>query len=239
MNTDDSGAENRRPRPSDATATAPPKSKRPLTGRLLKPIDLSGAKPRDVRAQLALAPDESDVLAYAEDEFGARAAELNEFLSLPRDARDPEQTAKALIEREFGIPRDAQNWWPRLAACLIRKYVPGFSFIEANKKKKHGAPVEWTPERLMQLFADVEFFKRKGLRVTAICRFLPIRAGYKQRWAPWRNHEGALRRAYCKANELRQKDFLFLLKLCGGDALIPGKCGDLIAKAIERHALQI
>jgi hypothetical protein len=235
---DDSGAEDRRPRPSDAAAAARPRTKPPLTGRLLKPVDLSEAKPRDVRAQLDLAPDESDVLAYAEDEFGARAAELNEFLSLPRDARDPEQTAKALIEREFGIPRDAQNWWPRLAACLIRKTVPGFSFIKANKKK-HGAPVEWTPERLMQLFADVEFFKRKGLRVTAICRFLPIRAGYKQRWAAWHNHEGALRRAYCKANELRQKDFLFLLELCGGDALIPGKCGDLIAKAIERHALQI
>ena len=104
MNTDDSGAENRRPRPSDATATAPPKSKRPLTGRLLKPIDLSGAKPRDVRAQLALAPDESDVLAYAEDEFGARAAELNEFLSLPRDAAIPSKQPKPSSSVNLGFP---------------------------------------------------------------------------------------------------------------------------------------
>jgi hypothetical protein len=237
MNTDDPGEENRRPS-ANGTATVPrSKSKRPLTGRLLKPIDPGEAKPRGLRAQLALPPDESDVLAHIWNEGKARVAELNELLGLPPDVRDPEQVAKALAEREFGIPRHAQNWWMRFATYLTRKTVPHFSFTKANKKK-HGAPLQWTRERLMQLFADVQFLKKKkDWSVAAICKSLPTMKGYKERWA--RNKGGALRKAYVSANQLRQRDSLFLLELCGGDALIPERRGDLIEKAIERHALRI
>jgi hypothetical protein len=238
MDNQDAGAKNRRRPANGAAAAARSRSKRPLRGGLLKAIDLGEAKPRGLRASLALAPDETDVRAHLEDELRARAAELIEFLGLPREGWDLEQLAKALIEREFGIPRGAQNWWERFAACLIQKYVPGFSLIKVNKKK-HGAPLEWTPERLMQLFADVEFFKRKGLSVAAICKFLPTKQGYRERWAAWADQDRALSRAYYRAHELCQKDWLFLVELCGGEALIPERRGDLIEKAIERHALKL
>src|SRR3974390_1025092 len=98
MDNQDSGAENRR-RPA-AGGAARPRSKRPLRGRLLKAIDPGEAKPRGFRAALSVPPDETAVQAYVEDEFRARVAELNEFLGLPREGWDPEQAAKALIERE-------------------------------------------------------------------------------------------------------------------------------------------
>src|ERR1700730_6636843 len=151
MNTGDQGKQKHRP------LMPRPRSKRRFTGRLLKPIDLREAKARGLRAQFALPPDESDRRAHFRDEVAARLPELKKFLGLPPDDRDPERLAKALVERELGIPRDAANWVHRFAAYLTWDRVPGFR----SGKKGHGAPRNWDPEQLMQLFADVNF------RVTA------------------------------------------------------------------------
>jgi hypothetical protein len=62
-------------------------------------------------------------------------------------------------------------------------------------------------------------------------------AGYKERWGKWSGD--ALRKAYGMANKLRREDSLFLLDLCGGEALMREKRGDLIEEATKRHALKI
>jgi hypothetical protein len=41
------------------------------------------------------------------------------------------------------------------------------------------------------------------------------------------------------ANKLRREDSLFLLELCGGEALMREKRVDLIEEAIKCHALKI
>jgi hypothetical protein len=216
-----------------------PSQKRPFTGRLLKPIDLSEARPRGLRAALAAPPDKSDLVAHYQDELTARLSELNRFLRLAPDDADPERLAKALVEREFEIPRDAPDWWNKFAAYLMRKYVPGFSIAKADKKA-HGAPRGWTHERLAQLFADVEYRKKqRGLSAVAVCKALPTLKGYNERWGKWRGKHTALRKAYEKANELRRQDWQFLVLLCGPEALMPEKRGDPIQKAIELHALKI
>jgi hypothetical protein len=200
----------------------------------LKKIDLTEAKPRDLRAALAVPADENDVLAYYEDELKARIRELNEFLELDAGENNPERLAKALIEREFGILRASSNWWHEFAAYLVLNHVPGFSVDKDNKK--HGAPRRWTHERLAQLFADVEFVKKRtSLSTTAICKILRTKKSYKQRWG---NHSvAALRTAYVQAHELLRENTSFFLQLGGGEVLM-GKDADLIKVAIERHALQ-
>jgi hypothetical protein len=228
MNTGDQGKQKRRP------LMPRPRSKRRFTGRLLKPIDLREAKARGLRAQFALPPDESDRRAHFRDEVAARLPELKKFLGLPPDDRDPERLGKALVERELGIPRDAPNWWDRFAAYLTWDRVPGFR----SGKRGHGAPRKWTPEQLMQLFADVEFRKKKtGQSVPKICKRLPTTKGYEERWG--KRSPAALRKAYVMANKLRREHGLFLLELCGGEALMRKKRVDLIEEAIKRHALRL
>jgi hypothetical protein len=228
MKTGDQGKQKRRP------LMPRPRSNRGFTGRLLKPIDLGKAKARGLRAQLALPPDESDRRAHFRGEVEARLPELKKFLGLPPDDRDPERLAKALVERELGIPRDAPNWWDRFAAYLTWDRVPGFR----SGKKGHGAPRKWAPEQLMQLFADVEFLKKKtGQSVPKICKRLPTTKGYEERWGKW--SRDALRKAYVMANKLRREHGLFLLELCGGEALMREKRVDLIEEAIKRHALRL
>ena len=73
--------------------------------------------------------------------------------------------------------------------------------------------------------------------VPKICKRLPTTKGYEERWGKW--SRDALRKAYVMANKLRQEHGLFLLELCGGEALMRKKRGDLIQKAIERHALRL
>jgi hypothetical protein len=206
MNTDDPGKQKRRPISEGDAAMPRPWSKRRFTDRLLKRIDPREAKARGLRAQLALPPDESDRRAHFRGEVEARIPGLNTFLGLPPDDRDPERLAKALIEREFGIPRDAPNWWDQFAAFLIWDRVPGFR----SGKKGHGAPRKWAPEQLMQLFADVEFLKKKtGQSVVKICRSLPTTKGYEERWGKW--SRDALRKAYETANKLTERMACFAL----------------------------
>jgi len=104
------------------------------------------------------------------------------------------------------------------------------------KKKKHGAPREWTDERRAQLIADIEYLRKTaGKSIREICKILPRRTGYSARWG--RETGEALRREYGQAR--KRNDVLFDLIFCGAEETIPGNGLDRIAAAIQRHALQI
>jgi hypothetical protein len=217
-----------------------PRQKRPLTGGLLKQIDLDEAKPRDLRALFALPPDESDVNAHVSNELRKKYDELNKFFELNSSYPNyPERLAKLLTEREFGISSDDPNWWSYFAAYMVLRFVPGFSVRKQNKKK-HGGPREWTHVRLARLFADIEYLKKKTRKsVTQICGTLPKRKGYIERWGRFEGRREGLRKAYTHAKKLGGQHFLFQLELCGPDALNSAKRIDPIEAAIERHALKI
>jgi len=209
--------------------------KRPFTGSLRKPIDPRDARARGLRATLGAAPDDSDQLAYAQSELAARWVALDEFFGLNSKASNIwEQRAKALIERRYGLRSDGSQWWGRLAIHMAIGCVPGISFRRPGKKK-HGAPLEWSDERLAQLFADVEHMKRKSrMSVRQICQRLSQKREYAERWGKY-NAPG-LRKAYLDAKK-RSKGLLFQLVLCGPAATIPDKCIDPIEAAIQLHAL--
>jgi hypothetical protein len=81
-------------------------------------------------------------------------------------------------------------------------------------QKKHGAPREWDFWQLAQLFADIEYLKRKAnWSVRKICEELPKTKGYKQRWGRYKPDR--LRRAYSQANALQKKNAVFQLILSG------------------------
>ena len=120
---------------------------------------------------------------------------------------------------------------------MARAYIAGFS-IKCADETKHGAPVEWTPGKLAQLFADIEFIKKKdGISVRKVCEVLPKKNGYGPRWGSYNPHN--LRNQYSNARKLLNGPIEHRLILCGGDALISGKNIDLIDAAIEQHALKI
>jgi hypothetical protein len=211
-------------------------TKNPFAGVLRKPIDLGEAPARGLRAAFALPPDESDQLAYAQTQLGARWKALDEFFGLKSNAPNIwEQRASMLIERKFAINSDASQWWGRLAIRIADGYVPGISFKQANKKK-HGAPLEWTDVRLAELFADVEYMKKTTqLSDRGICELLSRKRQYRERWGKFK--AATLRRAYLDAKK-RSKGVLFKLVLCGPAATIPSNRIDPIEAAIERHAIK-
>jgi hypothetical protein len=216
------------------------RKRRPFTGLLVKAIHLDDAKPRGVRASLALPPDKSDITAHVLEELSARYAALDEFFALQSNGKNIwEQRANALLAYQFEIPAQALHSWELLTRYLTGRYVSGFSLKESGKKK-HGAPLEWNFEQSAQLFADIEFLKKNtgSNSVSKICEKLPTLPEYVKRWGRYRGKPEGLRKAYAKANRLRCDDFKFMLYLCGPDALIPAKQPDLIQAAIERHALQ-
>jgi len=210
-----------------------------LTGVLLKPIHIDDAKARGLRASLGLDPDESDILAHIEEQRRARWAQFDEFLGLKSNGNTRhvwQRRTKALVAHKFSVEPRGPHWWERSANALAPHYFPGFS-IKGSGKKKHGAPREWSDERLCQLFADVEFLKKKtGMSVRKICKVLPRRRGYEKRWGA--DTSEALRKAYTKANRQR-RTLLFQFKLCGAKATIPGNRIDHITAAIRQHALKI
>jgi hypothetical protein len=208
--------------------------KRQLTGLLRKPIDLADVKAQDLRAVLALLPDENDILEHHRRELCARVAELDKFFGLQSDSQE-EQRAKALVEYLFKVDANDPQWWLSFTAYLLRHHVPGFS-IKRTGKKKHGAPRTWTDERFCQLFADVEYLKKTtGMNVGDICKQLPRRKGYGKRWG-LDTPEG-LRKAYTEANK-RSRTVLFQMELCGRTATDSKSRIDHIEAAIERHALE-
>jgi hypothetical protein len=212
--------------------------KRPFTGLLRNPIYVEDAEARGLNAAFALPPDRSDLNDYITSELRKRAAQLDEFFGLKSEARDVwEQRGKAIIEREFGIPAEGQEWWQRFTLSLLFKHVPGFA-IKRHGESRHGAPRSWTDECLAQLFADVEYLKRsKGKSARKICEILPRAKGYSRRWGSQSSE--ALRKAHSQATKLYQRSFLFRAALCGPDAMIPVSGIDPIEAAITRHALKL
>jgi hypothetical protein len=128
------------------------------------------------------------------------------------------------------------RFFERVGMALARRYVPGFAIRDPLKKKKHGAPREWTDERRAQLIADIEYLRKaSGRSIREICKILPRLRGYSARWG--RETGEALRVEYGQAK--KRKDLLFDLTFCGPEATIPGNGLDRIEAAIQRHALQI
>ena len=213
--------------------------KRPLTGLLRKPIHLGEAKPRGLRESFALPPDESDIEAHWRSELTTRLVAFDSFLGLESDSPDIwERRGKAVFAYLFNFQSDRrdQEWWMAFTCHLLRDRVPGFT-VKMPREKKPGRPREWTFERLAELFADVEFLKKKaGLSVSRICEIVLRRKEYAKRWAQFK--VDALRRAYSEAKKLRQQNFLFEMELCGPDAIIPANGIDRIRAAIDLHSLK-
>lgn len=208
-----------------------------FTGILRKPIDLSEAPARNLRAALALPPDERDLRSYANSEIMARWEALDGVFQLDSKAPDIwEQRSKALIERTFNIDPSDPHWWMTLAFRIAKGRIPGFSLRKPDKKK-HGAPCQWTDERLAQLRADVEFLKKTTkLSVQKICEKLPRAKGYARRYGDCKC--GALRKQYSRAMAA-SRGLQFQLVLSGPAAMIPSSGIDPLEAAIENHALKL
>ena len=213
--------------------------KRPLTGLLIKPIHLDEAKPRGLRASFAQPPDETDIKAYVVSETEARFAELDRFFKLKSDSPDIwKQRGKALLayQFDFHFDRSEQEWWMAFAYWLARRHVRGFT-VKSSGEKKLGAPREWTFERFAELFADVEFLKKKiGRRSGRIWGTLLREKPYAKRWAQF--GVAALRKAYSEAKKLRRQNFRFEMVLCGPAATIPAGGIDRVQAAIDLHSLK-
>ena len=207
---------------------------KPLTGCLRNPIDLTAAPARGLARSLGLPPDANDVRSYARSELKVRFAALDEFFGLDFNAQDIwQQRAKALVARKYNIDPSASDWWVELTLCLAQKHVPGLSLKRADKKN-HGAPRQWTDEKLAQLFADIEFLKRTTkLSVKNICDRLPKAKHYVERWGSHKPQ--GLRKQYLKAKSLTAGLF-FRVALCGPSGASASD-SSLIAGAIERHAI--
>jgi hypothetical protein len=210
--------------------------KRPLTGLLLKPFRIDDVPARGLRLALGAPPDASDLEAYLRGELDARWAELDKYFGLSSERSDLfEMRAKALIGYCFGIRSDDPRWWERLAWAMVTRHIPGFSSSRSGRKKR-GAPIKWPLQRQAELFADVEYLKRKtGKSGSAICKTLPRRRGYTKRWDAYGAE--ALRKAYTNAKG--NQDLLFRLELFGPEILMKDKQIDPIDAAIKRHALRV
>jgi len=212
----------------------------PLTGPLIKPIHLGEARPRGLRESFALPPDESDIKAHWGRELITRLAALDSFFGLESDSPDIwELRGKAVFAYLFNFQPDRrdQESWMAFTCHLLRDRVPGFT-VKMPGEKKHGRPREWTFERFAELFADVEFLKKKTrLSGSRICGLLLRRKPYAERWALCGVE--ALRKAYSVAKKLRRQNFLFEMELCGPEAIIPANGIDRIQAAIDLHSLKI
>jgi hypothetical protein len=232
--------------------------KRPLTNLLIKPIHLGEAKPQGLRETFALPPDESDIKAHWGRELIARLTALDSFFGLESDSPHIwERRGKALFAYLFDFQSDRRDddfqsdrrdddfqsdrrddeWWMAFTCHLLRDHVPGFT-VNMPGGNNRGRPREWTFKRLAELFADIEFLKKKKTRlnVSRICGLLLRRKPYAERWAQFGVE--ALRKAYSEAKKLRRQNFLFEMELCGSDAIIPAKGIDHIQAAIDLHSLQ-
>jgi hypothetical protein len=208
-----------------------------FTGSLLKKIDPDEAPTLGLRAAFALPPSEEDIAAHIQSEERARWNALDKHFGLDSTATNiTERRAKLLIALDTGTDVADPQWWERVAIALARRYVLGFSIRDPLKKKKHGAPREWTDERRAQLIADIEYLRKtSGKSTREICKILPRLRGYSARWG--RETGEALRVEYGQAR--KRNDVLFDLIFCGPEAAIPANGIDRIEAAIQRHALQI
>jgi hypothetical protein len=208
-----------------------------FTGSLLKKIDPDETPALGLRGAFALPPSEEDIATHLQNEERARWIALDKHFGLDSTAIDiAERRAKLLIALDTGTDVADPQWWERVALALARRYVTGFSIRNPLKKKKHGAPREWTDERRAQLIADIEYLRKtSGKSIREICKMLPRLGGYSARWG--RETGEALRVEYGQAK--KRTDLLFNLIFCGAEATIPANGIDRIAAALQRHALQI
>jgi hypothetical protein len=170
-----------------------------FTGSLFKKIDPDEAPALWLRGVLALPPSEDDIAAHIQSEERARWLAIDKHFGLDSAAIDiAERRAKRLIAHDTGIDVTDPRWWERVATTLARRHVPGFSVRNPMKKKKHGAPREWTDERRAQLIADIEYLRKtSGKSIREICKILRRQKGYSARWG--RETAEALRKEYGQA----------------------------------------
>jgi hypothetical protein len=206
-------------------------------GLLLKKIDPSAAPTLGLRGAFALPPDEEDVAVYIQQEKADRWVAFDRTFGLDTSAPDiAVQRVIALIEYDAGIDPDDPQWIDHVADVLACRRIPGFCSATGGSKR-HGAPIEWTGPQLAELFADIEFLRKKtGKTVKEICRTLPNEKGYYRRWRRYSSE--VLRKAYTKARK-NSRGLLFQLEHFGPKATIPAGCTDPTEAAIGRHALKI
>jgi hypothetical protein len=211
--------------------------KKQFKGLLLKRIDPSTAPARGLRLALALPPDQEDTAAHVQEEEAARWAAFDEIFGLNTAAPDiTVQRVITLIECDTGVNPDDPLWVDHVAAVFARRHIPGFSMVRAGSKR-HGAPVEWTAQKLAELIADVEFLRKKtGKSVKEICRSLPRQKVYSKRWGLYSGE--VLRKAHAKAKKL-SRGLLFQFEFFGAEAALAAHGIDPIDAAIKRHALKV
>jgi hypothetical protein len=209
---------------------------RAFTGLLVKPIDLEAAKPNSLVAVLAQGPNEKDIIQHVEDELAARWKALDEFFELDSNRSDIwERRGKALMCHELNISPDDPRCWEKIATRIAQRHVLGFSIKKIRRKR--GAPIGWTDQRLAQLFADVEYLRREKKSIRTACGVLVTSSRFRSRWGDYggkfrRKGVAILIKAYHKAkNKLR--DWRFKVFLCGPEVLMPVKNIDPIEAAIR------
>jgi hypothetical protein len=108
----------------------------------------------------------------------------------------------AIVKREFGIRLDEPYWDLRLFWCLACERIPGFS-IKGPDENRHGRPNKWDKQRQLELLGDVEQIREnnKKLSRTQICRSLPHKPGYCERWGKFT--PASLCKAYSQARKQR------------------------------------
>jgi len=206
-------------------------------GLLLKKIYPSAAPALGLRRAFAQPPNEEDIAVHIQLEQAARWAAFDETFGLDTTAPDiTVQRLITLVEYDTGVEPIDPLWVDRVADVLARRHIPGFSIATAASKR-HGAPLEWTGRQQAELFADIEFLRKKtGKTVKEICRTLPNEKGYSKRWRRYSSE--VLRKAYTKARK-NSRGLLFQLEYFGPKATLPAGCTDPTEAAIRRHALKI
>jgi len=207
-----------------------------FSGVLRKTIDLDDAPTRGLNCT-SLPPDEEDRLFYEVEQVLARVDALDRHYNIAPNTPDISLArAKALLSDIFKIDASNPKFWLELSMELALRHIPGFSHRRPDKKK-HGAPREWTNERLTQLFADIEYCKKMtGMTVKDICRLLPRANGYAKRWGNCRSQ--GLRKQYSQAKALIRDSLLFDHPASDAEIRASAISSREIEDAIGLHALK-
>jgi hypothetical protein len=207
-----------------------------FSGVLRKSIDLDDAPARGLKCT-SLPPEEEDRLVYQLEQILARLDALDRHYNIaPNTPHIDFARAKALLSDIYKIDASNPKFWMELSMALALRHIPGFSHRRPDKKK-HGAPREWTNERLTQLLADIEYCKKTtGKTVKDICQRLPRASGYASRWG---NCTGqGLCRQYSRARRLNCGLLLQCDPSSKVNAAVSGPDVDTIDAVIEGHALK-
>jgi hypothetical protein len=215
-----------------------PTNNQSFRGSLLKPIHLGDAKARGLRAVFACPPDESDEIAHVVEQFDMKWPDFDKRFGLDSSRADIwEQRTKLFISRDLQIPLDDPHFYMRAAMKFAFRAIPGFS-IKLPHEKRHGGQSEWPVQRMAQLFADIEFWRKKTKKnIREICNLLVRMPQYAERWADC--GPANMCKIYSMTKKRLKKDLLFILEVCGPEATIPSNGIDPIEAAIKLHALKV